>query len=161
MDILKFAMEKEEYSRKLYKDLADKTQNQGLQNIFHMLAEEETKHFQTIKDMKLHTPGQVTETDVIGDARNIFEKMKKGADFFDFDVAEADLYKKAREMEQESMDYYLQKAKEVDDEEKKQILELLAAEEKKHFDLLDNIVEFVDKPNHWLENAEFFHMGEY
>lgn len=34
-------------------------------------------------------------------------------------------------------------------------------EEKKHYFLLDNIIEFVSRPEQWLENAEFYHLEEY
>jgi hypothetical protein len=39
----------------------------------------------------------------------------------------------------------------------------LAAEEKKHLRIMENIVEFVSRPEpgNWLENAEWYHLDEY
>ena len=44
---------------------------------------------------------------------------------------------------------------------KKRIFQKLAEEEKKHYFLLENIIQFVSRPETWLENAEFYHLEEY
>jgi rubrerythrin len=43
----------------------------------------------------------------------------------------------------------------------KEIFLKLADEEKKHYFLLENIIDFVSRPQKWLENAEFYHLDEY
>jgi hypothetical protein len=37
----------------------------------------------------------------------------------------------------------------------------LADEEKKHMILMENLIEFVSRPDTWLENAEWYHLDEY
>jgi len=37
----------------------------------------------------------------------------------------------------------------------------IAKDEKKHRFLLENTVEFLSRPNTWIENAEFHHLDEY
>jgi len=55
----------------------------------------------------------------------------------------------------------LEKAHEVKEKYQEELFLRLAEEEKKHFFLLKNIVEFVSRPETWLENAEFYHLEEY
>jgi rubrerythrin len=86
--------------------------------------------------------------------------MRESAQNFNFNISEIELYKKALEIEQQSRDFYLEKADEVAEAQKEIFLEL-ADEEKKHFFLIENIIDFVSRPERWLENAEFYHLEEY
>ena len=103
----------------------------------------------------------MTETDVLADAKAVFQKMHEGGEKFSFDISEVELYEKAKQMEEESISFYSQKAEEVEDENKKKIFNKLVEEEKKHYNLIDNIREFVNKPNQWLEDAEWYHLENY
>ena len=70
-------------------------------------------------------------------------------------------YKKALEMEQATIDFYTQKANEVKAPSQKEVLLNIASEEKKHYFLLENLIEFMAKPAQWVEHAEFNHLDEY
>jgi rubrerythrin len=160
MNILEFAMEKEKYSEDYYRHLADKSNNKGLKAIFNMLADEEVKHYKIVSDMKEDVAPDLAETPVLSDAKDVFAKMREAVQSFNFDVSQTNLYRKAREIEEQSRDFYLEKANEVK-ESQKEIFLKLADEEKKHYFLIDNIIDFVSRPETWLENAEFYHLEEY
>jgi rubrerythrin len=102
----------------------------------------------------------LAETTVLSDAKDVFAKMRESVQSFNFDVSQTKLYRKAREIEKQSRDFYLEKANEVK-ESQKEIFLKLADEEKKHYFLIDNIIDFVSRPETWLENAEFYHLEEY
>jgi rubrerythrin len=160
MNIFEFAMEKEKYSEDYYRRLAGKSNNKGLETIFNMLADEEAKHYKIVSDMKEDiTPG-LAETAVLSDAKDIFAKMRESAQSFNFNISQTELYRKALNIEKQSRDFYLEKANEAT-EAQKEILLKLADEEKKHYFLLENIIDFVSRPQTWLENAEFYHLEEY
>lgn len=161
MDIFEFAMEKEKDSRDFYRQLAEKAADKGLAKIFNMLADEEEKHYRIVEQMKNNTPQEVGDTDFLSDAKNIFKQMKKGTGKFSFPASQIDIYKKAQAIEKQSREFYLQKADEVKDVQQKKIFFQLASEENKHYFLLDNILEFVSRPEQWLENAEWYHLEEY
>lgn len=161
MNIFEFAMEKERLSEDYYRKLASKTDKVGLQRIFNMLGDEEVKHQQVVAGMKEGAASEVMETNVLSDAKEVFAGMKKAAEIFDFDLSEAELYKKARDIEKESRAFYLQKADEVKDQRQREIFMKLAEEEKKHYILIDKIIDFVAEPETWLENAEFVHLEDY
>lgn len=161
MDIFEFAKEKEKYAEEFYRDRAAKSPDKGLAEIFLLLANEEEKHFDLIEKMQAEVPAELTETTVLSDATAIFEKIREGAMKFSFDRSELELYKEAQKIEQNARDYYLDKADQVEVQAQKDIFIKLAEEEKKHYFLLDNIIDFVSRPQQWLENAEFHHMEDY
>ena len=72
-------------------------------------------------------------------------------------------FRKARDIEEMSQTFYLEKAEQVEGVEAKQIFLKLAQEEGKHLRIMENIVEFVSRPEpgNWLENAEWTHLEEY
>ena len=161
MNIFEFAKEKEKYAKEFYRDRAAKSPDKGLAEIFLLLANEEEKHFDLIEKMQAEVPAELAETTVLSDAAAIFEKIREGAKKFSFDRSELELYKEAQKIEQNARDYYLDKADQVEVQAQKDIFIKLAEEEKKHYFLLDNIIDFVSRPQQWLENAEFHHMEDY
>lgn len=161
MDIFKFAMEKEKYAEYYYRDLAERTGSTGLRSILTMLAEEEAKHYQVVQKMKAKTPARMTDTPLLANAAEVFTKMRDAADKFHFEISEADLYRKACDIEKESKKYYLQKAEEVTDPGQKSIFKRLAEEENKHLLLVERIGDFVARPETFLEDAEMYHFDDY
>ncbi|MHC4519325.1 MAG: ferritin-like domain-containing protein [Planctomycetota bacterium] len=161
MDIFEFAMEKEKYAEQYYRELADKADHAGLKKILTMLAEDEVRHYQAVERMKSDAPGAITETPALAGAKEVFEKMRRGAEKFDFHISEVDLYRKARDIEAEGKKFYLQKVQEVEDPGQKEILKKLAEEEDKHLMLVQSLCDFVSTPETFLENAEFSHFDDY
>ncbi len=161
MDIFEFAMEKEKYAEHFYRELAERSGNPGLTKILNMLADEEVKHYETVQAMQAQKAGKPTATPVLKNAQEIFTKMKDSVEKFDFDVSEANLYRKASEIEKQSRDFYLQKADEAEDEGQKAVFKQLAAEEEKHLLLVQRIGDFVARPETFLENAEMYHFDDY
>ena len=160
MNIFEYAMQMEKDGENYYRELAQKTNNKGIKTILTMLADEEVKHYNAVEQMMTTNP-QMAETTILTDAKNVFEQIKKGQGAFDIDVGQIQLYKKAQDIEEKSRDFYLEKANRVEKEYQKELFLKLAGEEKKHYFLLENIINFVSRPETWLENAEFFHLEEY
>lgn len=161
MNIFDFAMEKEKYSEDYYRQLAGKTENISLKNIFTMLADEEAKHYRVVSKMKENVNPEVAETTVLSNAKEIFAKMRNSADKFDFNITQLELYNKAKDIEVQARKFYLEKAVHVENAPQKEVFQKLADQEQKHFVLLENIVDFVSRPQTWLENAEWHHLDEY
>ena len=160
MNILIYAMQMEKDGEEYYYQLAERVPNKGLRAIMEMLAVEEAKHYQALEKMKTARP-ELAETTVLSDARNVFAQIKESGESVDFDLGQVELYRKAQDLERKSADFYSEKADEVEHEYQKEIFLMLADEEKKHYALLENIIEFVSRPKTWLENAEFHHLDEY
>jgi rubrerythrin len=161
MDVFEFAMQKEQYSEQYYRDLAARTNQTGLRNILTMLADEEAKHYRAVERMRTEAPKQITDTPVLANARDVFEKMRGSAEKFNFDISEADLYRKACDAEEASRKFYLERAEEAEDPAQKEVFRKLAAEEQKHYLIVDSIRSFVARPETFLENAEMYHYEDY
>jgi rubrerythrin len=152
-------MERE--SENYYRQLAAKTDRKGLKTIFNMLAGEEAKHYRVVEEMKSKMPVEVADTNILPDAKEIFRQMADDTEKFNFSAEEPEYYRKAQEIEKKSRNFYLQKADEFEDELQRGVFRRLAEEEKKHYFLLQNIIDFVATPKSWLENAEWYHLDEY
>lgn len=160
MDIFEYAMQMEKDGENYYRQLAGQVVHKGLKTILTMLADEEVKHFNAIKKIQTEKP-DMAETTILTDAKNVFVRIKESGEEFVPDISQIELYKKAQDIETKSRDFYLEKANEVTLQYQKELFLKLAEEEKKHYFLLDNIIDYVTRPQRWLENAEFFHLEEY
>jgi rubrerythrin len=160
VDILKYAMQMEKDGEEYYRQLAQQTENKGLKSILTMLADEEVKHYKTIEQMKAEKP-QPAPTKILARAKNIFAQIKKSDEGLNFGSGQIKLYKKAQDIEKRSEQFYREKANKVKEKYQKEIFLQLAEEENKHYFLLENIIQFVSRPQTWVENAEFHHLDEY
>jgi rubrerythrin len=161
MDIFEFAKEKEKFSEEYYLRLASETTNEGLQNIFKMLANEEVGHYNYIEQMQKNQAVKILDTPILDEAKKVFDSMRDKAGRFNFKMDEVAVYKKARKYEIESEMFYRQKAQEAGDFNQKDIFLRLADMEHKHYILLENIYSFVEKPQYFLENAEMYRFDDY
>ena len=164
MNIYDYAIQMEKDGEAYYRELGQKSNHEGLNRIFTLLANEEVSHYTILEEMKSVNPGAVLsekEKDVLKNATNIFAEMKDKIGEMDFDLPQADFYRKALETEEKSIEYYLEMSEKVESDEYKAIFKKLAAEEKKHKFLMEYLVDFISRPVSWLEDAEFNHLTEY
>ena len=165
MDIYEFAMQMEKDGENYYRKLIKEYKDPGLKRIFAMLADEEVKHYTFIEQLRKKTGlPEVNDTQILENVRNIFIGMKEGKEIPQIDTTEeTNAYRKARDIEEMSWKFYLEKAQEVEGEQAKLLLNQLAKEEEKHLHIMENIVEFISRaePGKWLENAEWHHLDTY
>jgi rubrerythrin len=159
MDIYEYAMQMERDGENFYRELADKTPNKGLSAILTMLADAEVKHRKLFENMKRHDEVHATETPILDDVKNIFIQMREKKQT-EANVSEIELYKRAQEIERKTQDFYTEKSGKVDASQKEVFLKI-ADEEKRHYFVLEKIIEFVSRPAYWLENPEWYHLEDY
>jgi len=162
MNIYKYAMKMEKDGENYYRELANQTEDIGLQNILKMLTDEEVRHYNIIEQMmKSKASAELAETGILKKVKNIFIKIKGKNLVFNFDLPQINLYRKAQEIEEKSYKFYIEMSDKVEIESQRKVFLKLAGEEKKHMFLLENLVEFVSRPETWIENAEFNHLDDY
>ncbi len=159
MQVFDFVMQMEKDGEAYYRDLAEKVRNEGVAKILLMMADDEVKHYKIFEAMKSGSPS-MEGTTVLSGAKNIFQKMKEQKEF-DFDGTERDALSKARDVELYSEEFYQKKANEVESEEHKKLFRQIADEEKRHAHLLDHMMEFVTRPESWIDDAEFSNLEDY
>lgn len=49
----------------------------------------------------------------------------------------------------------------LDFPDSKKVLQQIAEEEKQQKVVLENIIEMIERPDNWIENAEFYHFDQY
>jgi len=160
MDIFDYALQMEKDGERFYREIAQKTSIRGLQTILTMLANEEVRHYRAIERMKQDNY-QITESAILDDAMNIFSEMEVRDERFEGVQEQTGLYAKAQEIEKKSQQFYLDKARETDKHGQAELFERLAKEQEKHYFLLQEIIDFISRPEQWLENAEWHHLEDY
>ena len=165
MNIYQFAMQLEKDGENYYRLLAKESTVPGLSRIFLMLADEEVKHYNVIERLsRKETNPQLAEAKVLENVTILFGSMRAAKEELHIDTTKAaSAYRKACTVEEVSQKFYLEKADLVEDGHERQIFLRLAKEEGNHLRIMENIVEFVSRPEpgNWLENAEWHHLDEY
>ena len=161
MDIFEYGMEFEKDSEEYYRKLAKDTKETGLKKILLMLADEEVKHYNKLEELSKNVKTKLPDSQILMNAVNIFTEIKKNKLAVHPKTSQIELYKKAQGFEKDSENFYHEKANETDDAQIKDILLNLAEQEKRHFILLENIIQFISRPDQWIENAEFNQMTNY
>ncbi len=159
MNIFDFAMQMEKDGEAYYRELARKCGDKGLAKIFIMLADEEVRRYAIFSRMKTGKV-EVPATPILAKVKNIFAQMKEKGQAFDFGVEQIGYYRKAQEIEKKSEDFYREKSREASDSHQKESFLKIADEERNHFLILEGIIEFVQRPQTWLENAEWSNVGK-
>jgi rubrerythrin len=158
MDALKYAIEMELDGEKYYSKQAAASPQRNLKILFSMLAEDEKNHAAILKSKM---EGQPYELDDSGHspAKNVFTGM---ADF-EIDIKkfpeQVDLYRLALEKERQSIELYQKLLSETTDAG--ELFEYLIKQEQGHFGILEEIIKMVNRPNEWVESAEFGLREEY
>lgn len=159
MDIYEYAMRMEKDGEEFYREIASKTAHKGIKSIMTLLADAEVKHYNLFKNMKAHEKVGMTDTTILQDVKNIFLQIKETGQF-DVNVSEVELYREAQDIEKKSRNFYMEKAEGVGSPQKEIFLKI-ADEEKRHYLILERIIDFVNRPAYWLENPEWYHLEPY
>jgi len=159
MNIYEFAMQMERDGERFYRNLADSSSSQGMSRILTSLADDEAKHYVIVKEMAEGVEPDMDKTTVLADAKSVFAQMQGTS--LDLGGLQVEVYRQAQEIERQSREFYKEQADQATQASAKAILLEIADEEQRHYFLLDRIVEFIDRPRTWIENAEFNHLDEY
>ncbi|MDA3792819.1 MAG: rubrerythrin [Elusimicrobia bacterium] len=127
--------------------------------MFNYLAGEEAKHRKTFEDMASEKEVSLSNSESIYKVKNIFKEMNKKSSEVDMGNYEGKIYNKALDVEQKSINYY-NKISDKGTEDQKGVVEKILAEEKKHYKIIGNIIDFVSRPRQWLDDAEWYHLEE-
>lgn len=162
MNVFDFAMKMEVDGKKFYEKLADESGDTGLRTIFLRLAADEQKHYEIFESLKQDAGATMQDTTVLEDSQNIFAQIMGERDEVLASV-EGDLegYRYAMKLEADSARLYEDAARREKNEQVKSLLERIAGEEQKHFNIVENIFNFFNAPNEYLAWREFSNLDEF
>ena len=162
MDVFAFAMKMEQDGKSYYLKLAAGSAISGLKTIFTMLADDEQKHYDAIQTMKDYSvANNMADSAALEKAQNVFAQLIADKNTLTTMSEDLDGYIHAMKIEADSVRFYESAAEKEKDEKAKRILLQIAEEEKKHYNIVENIYEFVLKPKYFLAWGEFSNLKEF
>jgi len=162
MDFFETALGLEKQMIRNYKDLAEQCYtHEGVRNILLMLAADQEKHHEMFSGLKARNARMPEPAKVFKHARTLFEDMQKNRDTFSCDLDQLKMYEQARDLLVKKREFYVEAVGALKSFEDEELLKKIIAEEDKQAIVLENIIEMVNRPNSWIEDAEFNHLDEY
>jgi rubrerythrin len=161
MNVFDFAMEMELDGKAHYERLAEVTPVAGLKSIFTMLAADEQKHYEAIQAMKTGNYRSMAGSAVLDEAKNVFRGLESEKALLGGLHKDLDGYRYAMHIEADSVKLYEDMAKKENSAECVQLLLKIANEEKKHYNIMENLYDFVLAPQNYLAWGEFSNLKEF
>ncbi len=164
MNVFEHAMQMELDGKAYYEEHAAKIKSPQLKRILLELAGDEQKHYNIFKAMAEGTEVEYEEakkSTILAQVKNVFDELKAEEGDYTYPEDLREIWVKAREVESKAEEFYREKANELDDEKQKHILNRIADEEHRHWLTMENVIRFLDKPDQWLEDAEWGHLEDY
>lgn len=161
MNVYQFAMQMEKDGEAYYRECAAKTASAGLRNILLMLAGAEAAHYELFRRMEAREEAVLPDSALLAGVKNVFAEIREREGFPAVSSSEIDLYRKAQELERRSWELYDGHAAQAASPAEKLTFERIAVEERRHYRILEGIIDFVSRPQLWLENAEWTHLEDY
>ena len=159
MNSIELAIGMELDGKRFYMQQAEKAEDSGLKSIFHTLAEEESIHARILKSKAETLPYELVDT--YAEIKSIFVEIGNYKNIIKQIPDALDVYTMALEAEKKSIDLYTEMLQEATDAKDKKIFEYLIEQEKDHYKVMEQLIELVNRPNDWVESAEFGIRKEY
>lgn len=160
MSIYQKAIQLEQEGAAYYEEQAEKHPDSAIHSIFKTLAKAEKRHEMAILEYQRQKEFQVPE-----ETQPMEETFFATADDVEveyFLVPRAlDVYLTALEMEKKSIEMYEGQLGKSDDEAERALLEWLVAEEQKHYNQLDKLIEMIRHGDEYVTHAMFTNMPDY
>lgn len=154
-DLFEMAKTMELEGQQLYESQAKKTNAEGIKNILLMLAEQEKDHYKIFDALQKNQPVKIKKESYKG-ITNVFKEVKDN-----LPTDQLEFYEKILGVEKKSQEFYEDLAKKQDSQEIKEILERIAHEEHKHWVIIKNLIDYIKRPEQWVEDPEFHHLEDY
>lgn len=155
MNVFEHAKQMERDGIDYYQKELDRAKHPGFKRVLTLLVNEEKKHYDLFDLMERRETGDVPPEFPKEEAKNVFQLMRENKDQFDFSKDQIDIYEKALDIERESEDFYRDAAEKADDQRVKNLILRVADEERNHFLFVKNLVDYLRRPEQWVEHAMF------
>jgi rubrerythrin len=158
MNIFEFAKKMEVDGKSRYEKQYSVETNQGIKEILKLLISQEQEHYNILDKIEKSKDFKNYERASFAGVKNLFEEMKDELDLVSKDSVK--FYKTILEIEKKSEKFYRMHAEE-NTGAVKEILLRLAKEEHGHAIIIENIIDFINKPKTWIEDPEFNNLANY
>jgi len=161
MNVFDMAMEMELEVKGYYEKLAAGTQLPGVAKIFTLLAGDEQKHFDAVLAMKNNAaPGLFEDSVALEYAKRVVAELAGDAGIAARLKNDLQGYRHALDVEAASVRIYEQLVADAVNPEEGKTLSKILDEERKHYNIVENLYDFVLKPEYFLAWGEFGNLRE-
>uniref|UniRef100_A0A7S4FNN2 Rubrerythrin diiron-binding domain-containing protein n=1 Tax=Eutreptiella gymnastica TaxID=73025 RepID=A0A7S4FNN2_9EUGL len=146
MDVLDYLLKVEKDGEEYYRGLAEKATNPGFKRILTMLADDEARHYQAIEDMAHSGDTGMGKSTILKTTKSVFDQIRADPTV-DLLAAkdQLELYAAARDLEARNRDEYIARASAASDPKVRALFELVANEEQKHYIMIDELIQFIQR----------------
>lgn len=156
MNFYQVAMQMEANGRSFYLTLMEKSEHPKLKQLFKMLADEESAHYELFKRMSEQAPvGLMSEMGGAVSAEMFFQEVISFGIDFNSEQNLIDAYREAKELEDQTVLFYKKCLNETSRSADKVILLKLYYEEKKHSLFLEHLIEMMTDTACQIASAEW------
>lgn len=160
MNVFEFARDVESSGERFYGEMAERSRDDGIRNIFDMLAKDESKMLMDLRKLEERYGPVMRDSRALDEGNNVFGELRRREDQL---LVTSDLgaYRLAMTAEREIVDQYRAAIERETDPEVRTVLQRIAAMEERELDELERLCDFVDAPNRFLEWGEFSNLDEF
>lgn len=154
MDVFEIAKEMELEGKKLYEEQAKKAEDEAIKKILIMLANQEQDHYDIFNALQKNQPVKIKKESFKG-IKDVFSDLRK-----DLPQDQIAFYNKILDIEKKSQQFY-EEISQQQEPEAKEIIQRIANEEHKHWIIIKNLIDYIKRPDQWVEDPEFYHLEDY
>jgi len=150
----------EERAEANYRNAAETTSDATARKVLGLLADEEASHADALRTM--HVGRLQAQSTLIDAAKDwVGGQIEGGVGSISTDAGLLDVLRGAMEIERATEVFYRERRASADEPETRELFARLARIEKGHYLFVSSLVEYYDRPNEWVEAAEFGLRPEY
>ncbi|KAB0671124.1 ferritin [Oryzomonas sagensis] len=158
MDAIEFMARFEEDGLRFFETLGAESTDAERKELFDLLADNQRRHLGSLENLKENVHGIETDTTLVDRAEQVINGFRRALDHHDLlkeFKQDADAFDHIVKAEEEIIGLLDGMAKAEAEENTRELLVLLAEEEKQHLRRMENIYEFIEAPRSYLEWGEF------
>ena len=161
MNLYEYAQATEESGIRYYQELARDARKEGVKGVFRMLASEEKKLLAKIQRIRQRFP-QMSSLSCrrLQKSTIVFDRLRKNSGHSRVG-SDLEAYRLAREVEGRIVSQYERAAEAEQDPQTKEMLQWLAALERRELREIEKLYDFVNAPSESLEWGEFSNLDEF
>ncbi len=155
MNIIECTIKMKEESRAHYERLAEAVQDKEVKRLFVLLAAAEEEQLTVLNEMNNRIGLESGEAGNLSGDVCTFRPFLRTENLARELQSDPDAYRHVISEEAETMEFFNQLVEDSKDENMKRVCRMLADQERKHMEQVENIYAFVEDPRTYLEWGEF------
>jgi rubrerythrin len=155
MNTVEFAIKMEHDGEKYYRGLAEENKDNSLNAVFLLLADDEKDHAALLKKELDKVNYELGDNEALANTDNVFKNKGDFKKRFKEIPVQLDAYRMALQMEKDSIELYEKLFEESTEAQIKKLFGYLVKQEENHYDIFANLITLVERPEEWVEDAEF------